>query len=132
MKIDKTKHSEFFKNIDPKPVDYQPKREAYQSSQIDTAMPFADARGNYQRNIGFDTERFKDSKVYIVGGGIGGLAAAYYFIRDAHIPGENITFLEELDVQGGSLDGAGNATDGYIMRGGREMITTYENFWDMF
>jgi len=125
-------NSEFLKNMAFKKVDHQPQRADYQSNQPGSSMPFSDARGNYQRNIGFDTARFKDSKVYIVGGGIGGLAAAYYFIRDAHIPGENITFLEELAVQGGSLDGAGNAKDGYIMRGGREMITTYENFWDMF
>ena len=125
-------NSEFLKNMAFKKVDHQPQRADYQSNQPGSSMPFSDARGNYQRNIGFDTGRFKDSKVYIVGGGIGGLAAAYYFIRDAHIPGENITFLEELAVQGGSLDGAGNAKDGYIMRGGREMITTYENFWDMF
>lgn len=125
-------NSEFLKNMAFKKVDHQPQRADYQSNQPGNSMPFSDARGNYQRNIGFDTGRFKDSKVYIVGGGIGGLAAAYYFIRDAHIPGENITFLEELAVQGGSLDGAGNAKDGYIMRGGREMITTYENFWDMF
>lgn len=125
-------NSEFLKNMVFKEVEHQPQRADYQSNQPGNSMPFSDARGNYQRNIGFDTGRFKDSKVYIVGGGIGGLAAAYYFIRDAHIPGENITFLEELAVQGGSLDGAGNAKDGYIMRGGREMITTYENFWDMF
>ena len=125
-------NSEFLNNLAFKKVDHQPQRADYQSNQPGNSMPFGDARGNYQRNIGFDTGRFKDSKVYIVGGGIGGLAAAYYFIRDAHIPGENITFLEELAVQGGSLDGAGNAKDGYIMRGGREMITTYENFWDMF
>ena len=125
-------NSDFLKNMVFKKVDHQPQRADYQSHQPGNSMPFSDAHGNYQRNIGFDTGRFKDSKVYIVGGGIGGLAAAYYFIRDAHIPGENITFLEELAVQGGSLDGAGNAEDGYIMRGGREMITTYENFWDMF
>ena len=47
-------------------------------------------------------------------------------------PRREYYLLEELAVQGGSLDGAGNAKDGYIMRGGREMITTYENFWDMF
>jgi oleate hydratase len=35
-------------------------------------------------------------------------------------------------IEGGSLDGAGNAKDGYIIRGGREMDMTYENLWDMF
>src|SRR5690606_19841799 len=30
------------------------------------------------------------------------------------------------------LDGAGNAQDGYIVRGGREMNWNYDNFWDVF
>lgn len=40
--------------------------------------------------------------------------------------------MEQLHIDGGSLDGAGNPTDGYIIRGGREMDMTYENLWDMF
>ncbi|MCM3551233.1 hypothetical protein M4D48_22235, partial [Alkalihalobacillus clausii] len=71
-------NSEFLKNMAFKKVDHQPQRADYQSNQPGNSMPFSDARGNYQRNIGFGTGRFKDSKVYIVGGGIGGLAAAYY------------------------------------------------------
>lgn len=35
-------------------------------------------------------------------------------------------------MEGGSLDGAGNAKEGYIIRGGREMDMTYENLWDLF
>ncbi|WP_410879371.1 oleate hydratase [Myroides sp. DW712] len=96
------------------------------------SMPFADQLGNYQRNIGLPTQDFSQSKVYIVGSGIAGMAAAYYFIRDGRIPGENITFIEQLSVEGGSLDGAGNAKEGYIVRGGREMDMTYENLWDIF
>ncbi|MDM7256044.1 MAG: oleate hydratase, partial [Paracoccus sp. (in: a-proteobacteria)] len=61
-----------------------------------------------------------------------GLAAAFYLIRDGHMPGENITVLDALDVAGGSMDGAGNADEGYIIRGGREMNWNYDNFWDMF
>ncbi|AFU69411.1 fatty acid dehydratase, putative [Psychroflexus torquis ATCC 700755] len=97
----------------------------------DQPMPFADLTGNYQRNKGIPSKSFKDSKVYIVGSGIAGLSAAYYFIRDGHIPGENILFLDKLAVKGGSLDGAGNAKDGYLVRGGREMEMTYENLWDI-
>lgn len=98
----------------------------------DKPMPFPDLTGNYQRNKGIPSKSFKDSKVYIVGSGIAGLSAAYYFIRDGHIPGENIVFLDQLSIEGGSLDGAGNAEDGYIIRGGREMEMTYENLWDIF
>ena len=64
-------NSEFLNNLAFKKVDHQPQRADYQSNQPGNSMPFGDARGNYQRNIGFDTGRFKDSKVYIVGGGIG-------------------------------------------------------------
>ncbi|MBF2092499.1 oleate hydratase [Flavobacterium psychrophilum] len=98
----------------------------------DISMPFADLTGNYQRNKGIPSKSFKDSKVYIVGSGIAGLSAAYYFIRDGHVLGKNIIFLDKLSVVGGSLDGAGNANDGYIIRGGREMEMTYENLWDIF
>ncbi|MDR2271144.1 MAG: oleate hydratase [Sphingobacterium sp.] len=96
------------------------------------AMPFSDQIGNYQRNKGIPTKSYKDSKIYIVGSGIAGMSAAYYFIRDGQVPAENITFLEQLHIDGGSLDGAGNAKDGYVIRGGREMDMTYENLWDMF
>jgi len=95
-------------------------------------MPFADQIGNYQRNIGIPSRPFDNIKFYIVGTGIAGMSAAYYLIRDGRIPGENILFLDQLSIDGGSLDGSGNATDGYIIRGGREMDMTYENLWDMF
>jgi oleate hydratase len=56
---------------------------------------------------------------YIVGGGIAGLATAVFLIRDAGLPGEKIHIYEQLAVAGGSLDGSGNATTGYLIRGGR-------------
>ena len=73
------------------------------------------------------------SKVSLIGGGIGNLAAAAFLIRDGHLPGANITVFETLPAVGGSLDGAGDAAGGYSMRGGR-MLTTdnYECTWDLF
>jgi oleate hydratase len=73
------------------------------------------------------------AKVYLVGGGIGSLAAAAFLIRDGGWPGKNISILEALPVLGGSLDGAGDPVRGYSMRGGR-MLTTdnYECTWDLF
>lgn len=103
-----------------------------QRNTPEKSLPFSDQIGNYQRNKGIPTKSYQDSKVYIIGSGIAGMSAAYYFVRDGHIPAENIVFLEQLSVEGGSLDGAGNAKDGYIIRGGREMDMTYENLWDMF
>jgi oleate hydratase len=56
---------------------------------------------------------------HIVGGGIAGLAAAVFLVRDAGIEGENIQVYEQLGVAGGSLDGSGDAVAGYMTRGGR-------------
>lgn len=73
------------------------------------------------------------AKAYLIGGGIGSLSAAAFMIRDAGIPGSNITIFEALSTAGGSLDGSGNADVGYRLRGGR-MLTTdhYECTWDLF
>ena len=72
-------------------------------------------------------------KAYLVGGGIGSLAAAAFMIRDGGLPGENISIFEALPVMGGSLDGAGDPVGGYSLRGGR-MLTTdnYECTWDLY
>jgi oleate hydratase len=75
----------------------------------------------------------KKRKAHLVGGGIGSLAAAAFMIRDGAMPARNITIYEALPVLGGSLDGAGNAEDGYSLRGGR-MLTTdnFECTWGLF
>jgi oleate hydratase len=73
------------------------------------------------------------SKAYLVGGGIGSLAAAAFMIRDGDLPGENIIILEAATDMGGSLDAAGDPDQGYSMRGGRMMTTdNYECTWDLF
>jgi oleate hydratase len=73
------------------------------------------------------------AKAYLVGGGIGSLAAAAFLIRDGNIPGQNITILEAAPILGGSLDGAGDPVHGYSMRGGRMMTTdNYECTWDLY
>ncbi|PQA91122.1 oleate hydratase [Chryseobacterium shigense] len=120
--------SEQFGNVNHEPDSSK----EVQINTPDKTMPFSDQIGNYQRNKGIPQKSYENSKIYIVGSGIAGMSAAYYFIRDGHVPGKNIIFLDQLNVEGGSLDGAGNAKDGYIIRGGREMDMTYENLWDMF
>ena len=74
-----------------------------------------------------------DRKAYLIGSGIGSLAAAAFMIRDAGMTGHNITIFEAMAVPGGSLDGSGTAKTGYSMRGGR-MLTTdnYECTWGLF
>jgi oleate hydratase len=72
-------------------------------------------------------------KAYLVGGGIGSLAAAAFMIRDGDLPGEAISIFEAQPLMGGSLDGGGDPVRGYSMRGGR-MLTTdnYECTWDLY
>jgi len=74
-----------------------------------------------------------ETKAYLVGGGIGSLAAAAFMIRDGNMPGANISILEASPIMGGSLDGAGDPERGYSLRGGR-MLTTdnYECTWDLY
>ncbi|MCZ8548552.1 oleate hydratase [Mesorhizobium qingshengii] len=95
-------------------------------------LPPPDMVGPYMRNRAVPVEPVEGRKAWIIGSGIAGLAAAFYMIRDGGMKGEDITILDTMNVAGGSLDGAGNAEDGYIIRGGREMNFNYDNFWDVF
>lgn len=69
---------------------------------------------------------------YLIGAGIASLAAAAFLIRDADIPGHNITILEESPKIGGSLDASGNPQDGYVIRGGRMFESKYLCTFDLF
>ena len=73
-----------------------------------------------------------NAATYLVGGGIASLAAAVFLIRDGDVQGHTITILEESSRIGGSLDAAGNATDGYVMRGGRMIESKYLCTYDLF
>jgi oleate hydratase len=72
-------------------------------------------------------------KAFMVGGGIGSLAAAAFLVRDGGFTGGDITIFDAAAVMGGSLDAGGDPKDGYSMRGGR-MLTTdnYECTWALF
>ncbi|KAF4585105.1 hypothetical protein EYR40_001941 [Pleurotus pulmonarius] len=65
------------------------------------------------------------TKAYLVGGGIGSLAAAAILIRDAHVPAGNIHIIDEGKVVGGAMDGSGAPEAGYIARGGRMLNCSY-------
>lgn len=73
-----------------------------------------------------------DKSAYLIGTGIGALAAGCFLIRDAHMDGSKITFLEQLDLPGGSMDGRIRENMGYVARGGREMGHHFEVLWDLF
>jgi oleate hydratase len=95
--------------------------------------PFFD-KGTIQQSIGTKREKMNiNKKAYLIGGGIGSLAAAAFMLRDGGFAGSNITIFEAMPVLGGSLDGGGDPANGYTLRGGR-MLTTenYECTWDLF
>jgi oleate hydratase len=56
-------------------------------------------------------------KAHIVGGGFGGLAAAAYLIRNAGMPGQDITIYEAAERAGGGLFLSGSAESGYSLPG---------------
>jgi len=87
---------------------------------------------NYQRINPIAPKNIEKRNAYLLGGGIGSLAAAAFLIRDAHMPGKNIHILEQLDVVGGSMDGAGTWEKGYTARGGREIEEHFECFMDLY
>ncbi|WP_461484231.1 oleate hydratase [Porticoccus sp.] len=73
----------------------------------------------------------KDTRVYLVGSGIASLASAVYLIKDSGVPGGNIHILEQDEIPGGALDGAGDAENGFIIRGGRMHEAHYVCYWDL-
>lgn len=88
--------------------------------------------GNYQKINPRAPKNIDSRKAYLLGGGIGSLSAAAFLIRDGHMPGKNIHILEQLDITGGSMDGAGTAEKGYTARGGREIEEHFECFMELF
>ena len=73
-----------------------------------------------------------DKSAYIVGSGLGALAAACFLVRDGQMKGKNIHILEAMDIAGGACDGIHDPTRGFVMRGGREMENHFECLWDLF
>lgn len=87
---------------------------------------------NYDRVNPRKPEGIENKHAYVVGGGIAGLSAAAFLVRDAQMPGKNITVYDQLPVFGGSMDACGNAETGYISRGERELEPYMECLWDLF
>ncbi len=72
------------------------------------------------------------TKVYIVGGGMAGLSAAIFAIRDAHIPGKNVYILEARNCIGGSLYGEGSPSMNYFTLGDWKFHRkAYNCTWDV-
>ena len=64
-------------------------------------------------------EHAQDTRAWIVGSGLAGLAAAVFLVRDAGVPGENVTVVEKGRLPGGALDGLDVPEKGFVIRGGR-------------
>jgi len=72
------------------------------------------------------------AQIYIVGGGIAGLSAAVFAIRDGGVAGKNIHIFEELEVLGGALDAKWDRKEHYSMRGARLINEkAYQCYFDM-
>lgn len=78
--------------------------------------------------------------IHIIGGGIAGLAAAVFAIRDGHVPGRKIYIYEEgrdkdsqhgANVLGGCLDSTLVINKGLVMRGGRMFEEAYRCTYDL-
>ena len=94
---------------------------------------FSLTNGNYESLVKARKPKGIENKsAYLIGTGIGALAAGCFLIRDAHMDGSKITFLEQLDLPGGSMDGRIRENMGYVARGGREMGHHFEVLWDLF
>jgi len=69
---------------------------------------------------------------YLIGAGLGSLAAACFLVRDGQMKGEHIHILETLNLPGGACDGINDSQKGFVVRGGREMENHFECLWDLF
>ena len=89
--------------------------------------------GDFQRLVkARKPQGIEEKSAYLIGTGVAALTAACFLIRDAHMDGKKITFLEQLDIAGGSLDGKCMETRGYVARGGRETGAHFECLWDIW
>lgn len=89
--------------------------------------------GSYHTLVNARKPKGIDEKsAYLIGTGIGALAAGCFLVRDSKMDGSKITFLEQLDIPGGSLDGAVRENMDYVARGGREMGHHFEVLWNLF
>ncbi len=89
--------------------------------------------GNYEAfSKPVKPEGVDNKSAYVIGSGLGALAAACFMVRDGQMKGERIHILEKDPIPGGACDGFEYDQLGYVMRGGREMDNHFECMWDLF
>ena len=67
-------------------------------------------------------EGVDNKSAYIIGSGLGALAAACFLVRDGQMKGEKVHILEKDSIPGGACDGYKYDNLGYVMRGGRQKV----------
>lgn len=108
-------------------------RNTERGSQAKNSKGIYYTKGNYEAFARPEKPAGIEGKsAYLIGSGLGSLAAACFLVRDAQMPGENIHILEAMEITGGACDGIHDPTRGYVMRGGREMEDHFECLWDLF
>jgi myosin-crossreactive antigen len=100
-------------------------RESIVSVQVDGGTKNMSMSSEATQSLARSAQHYDGRRAYLVGGGIASLAAAAFLIRDGDLIGANITIIEESARLGGSLDGAGSAEHGYVLRGGRMLESKY-------
>lgn len=86
---------------------------------------------NYDRINTRKPEGIEEKKAHIIGGGIAGLSAAAFLVRDAKMPGKNITIYDSLPVFGGSMDACGMLKPG-ISQEARENLSLIWNAYGIY
>ena len=93
-----------------------------------------DDRQKIQRKRDVDAEIgrrvYGEREAYIIGGGLAGLAAAAYLVRDCNFPGQNIHILESGPTVGAW--NAGSGPQGISNYGCLLFECGHENFWELF
>jgi oleate hydratase len=84
---------------------------------------------NYDRINALPPKDIEKKRAHIIGSGIAGLSAAIALISDAHMPAGNVTIYESLPDVGGSMDAAGDPSQGFTCRGERELEARMECLW---
>lgn len=91
------------------------------------------SNGNYEAFAKPEKPKDVDKKsAYLIGSGLGSLAAACFLVRDGQMKGSHIHILEKDALPGGACDGIQDPEKGFIIRGGREMENHFECLWDLF
>lgn len=99
-----------------------------------TAAGIITARNRSRKQLIGGTDKALPPKrnIYIGGGGLSALSAAYYFIRDCRVPGDSIHIFEESGNIGGALNIGGDCESGYICTPPKNLsLKNHSNLMDM-